>query len=102
MTKPFEYISDFYYSNCMIEALKAKIRNPSKVRVYFCKPDFRKGHFQFIHFMWDDEDASYDFSDCEEDRLPLYKLFFFKGKIRRFKHGFAEKYSKQRNRKGNR
>ena len=33
----FKIISDEYYSNCMIEAIKAKLHNP-QVKVYFCKP----------------------------------------------------------------
>lgn len=84
----------------MIEALKAKIRNP-KVKLYFCKPVIKIGHFQNFHFMWSDGKADYDFSDLEElpsDRCIL-NYVLFKGVIRKFDLGFAEKYSKYRNKK---
>lgn len=95
--KKFEIISKEYFSNCMIEALKAKIRNPN-VKIYFCKPRITKnGNFQMFHFMWSDGMADYDFSDFEENGLPPYKNLFFKGAIRKFELGFAEKYTKYRN-----
>ena len=93
----YEIISDEYYSNCMIEALKAKIKNRN-VKIYFCKPRITEnGHFQMGHFMWSDGKADYDFSDFEENGLPPYRTLIFKGAIRKFEHGFAEKYSKYRN-----
>lgn len=51
------------------------------------------------HFMWSDGIYDYDFSDHEEDELLWYKCFLFDGQIRQFEKGFAEKYSKYRNRK---
>lgn len=82
----------------MIEALKAKIRNP-KVKLYLRKPAIKIGHFQNLHFMWSDGKADYDFSDLQE--LPNDRCFLnyilFKGVIRRFELGFAEKYTKYRN-----
>ena len=42
------------YSNCLFEALKAKIRNPKKVQIYFLKG----GVFgQHSHFMWKEGDV---------------------------------------------
>lgn len=100
MASKYEIISKEYCSNCMIEALKAKIRNP-KVELYFCKPIIKRGHFQNFHFMWSDGKADYDFSDLEE--LPSDRCFLnyilFKGVIRKFDLGFAEKYCKYRNKK---
>lgn len=87
----------------MVEALKAKIKNP-KVKIYFCKPRITENqNFQSFHFMWSDGKADYDFSDLED--LPSDRCFInyilFKGVIRKFDLGFAERYCKYRNRKHN-
>lgn len=97
--KNYEIISNEYCSNCMIEALKAKFFNP-RVKIYFCKPRItQNGRFQMFHFMWSDNIADYDFSDlCDEER-PWYKDFIFKGVIRKFDLGFAERYARYRNKR---
>lgn len=83
----------------MFEALKAKIKDP-KVKIYFCKPRITEnGHFQMFHFLWSDGKADYDFSDLEElpsDRC-LINYILFKGVVRKFDLGFAERYTKYRN-----
>ena len=93
----YEIITKEYISNCMIEAIKAKLRNRN-VTIYFCKPRFTEnGNFQFMHFMWSDGIYDYDFSDLEyEERKPIQDLMF-RGVIMRFEHGFAERYSRYRN-----
>lgn len=57
MTKgSFIYITELYSSNCLFEAIKAKIKNPSSVTIYFCKPRITEnGNFQWLHFMWADQ-----------------------------------------------
>jgi len=93
------FITPQYHSNCLIEAVKAKIRN-LRVKIYFCKPRITEnGHFQMLHFMWSDGTADFDFSDDEPTRLPWYKCFWFKGAVRQFELGFAAKYSAYRNKK---
>lgn len=94
----FSVASGYYYSNCLIEALKAKIHNP-KVKIYFCKPRIVNGNFQTFHFMWSDSDADYDFSDMHRGEMKWYKYFIFRGSIRKFNKGFAKKYSRYRNKK---
>lgn len=92
-----EIVSKEYYSNCMIEAIKAKLKN-RKVKIFFCKPrKTENGNFQMCHFMWSDGKADYDFSDMSESGLPPYKNLFFKGTVRKFDLGFAERYCKYRN-----
>ena len=92
------FVSDEFYSNCFLEALKAKLKN-KQIKIYFCKPRITEnGNFQMAHFMWSDGKADYDFSDNEADGLPWYKCFWFRGAIRRFRPGFAERYAKYRNR----
>lgn len=94
----FIYITDKYSSNCLIEAIKAKLRNPSGVKIYFCKPRITEnGNFQWLHFMWSDKNYSYDFSDDEETEIPWYRTFWYKGRIRQFKKDFAKRYTTYRN-----
>lgn len=94
-----ETVSEEYISNCMIEAIKAKIHN-SSVKIYFCKPRITEnGNFQMCHFMWSDGKHSYDFSDSDNDVKRWYKTLLFKGSIRRFDKDFAKKYSNYRNQK---
>lgn len=97
MKKCYCIVSKEYYSNCMIEAVRAKLHNPA-VKIYFCKPRITEnGNFQMCHFMWSDGKADYDFSDLEENGLPPYRHLLFKGVVRKFELGFAEKYAKYRN-----
>lgn len=99
--KPYKIALDYYVSNCLIEALKAKIRNPN-VTIYFCKPRITENnHFQTFHFMWSDGIADYDFSD--DDRIEHFsQMLLFKGAVRQFELGFAEKYSQYRNKRNRR
>lgn len=97
--RKFQVVSKEYYSNCMVEAIKAKMRNP-QIKLYFCKPRMTENrNFQMFHFMWSDGKADYDFSDLKENELPPYRNLIFKGVIRKFDLGFAERYSIYRNAK---
>lgn len=51
-------LSDYYHSNCLIEAIRAKIQHPD-VRIIMCHP---KGAI-LPHFLWkyEGDDALYDF-----------------------------------------
>lgn len=93
------FISKEYHSNCLIEAIKAKIKDKN-VKIYFCRPRITEnGHFQMCHCMWTDGIADYDFSDREECALKWYQCLWFKGAIRQFEYGFAKRYSEYRNNK---
>lgn len=97
--KKYEVVSKEYYSNCMIEAVKKKLQN-HRIKLYFCKPRITEnGNFQMFHFMWSDGKADYDFSDLEERGLPPYRNLIFKGAVRKFELGFAEKYTNYRNKR---
>ena len=92
-----KFISGEFYSNCLIEVIKAKMRNKN-VTIYFCKPRITEnGRFQMCHFMWSDGVADYDFSDREEHNLKWYQCLWFKGAIRQFEYGFGKRYSDFRN-----
>lgn len=96
----YEVVSKNYMSNCLIEAIKAKIKHPLRVHLYFCKPQWGN-HFQNLHVMWDDGEYSYDFSDVLDTQLFWWECFLYLGHIRRFKSGMAQKYSGFRNRRKN-
>ena len=98
MNRKRVFVSGEYFSNCFIEAMKAKLRNRRNVKVYFCKPRITEnGHFQMLHFMRTDGKADYDFSDNGDRGLPWYKCLWFKGRIRKFEKGFAKSYAAYRN-----
>ena len=102
MSPEYKYISEEFMSNCMIEAFKAKLKDPFHVKLYFCKPLIKNGKFQMFHWMWSDGIHDYDFTDRDTDtdnsiftqRTHLY----FPGMIREFPVGFAKEYSQRRNR----
>lgn len=94
----YEVVSKNYLSNCLIEAIKAKLRHPKTVKLYFCKPKWGI-HFQNLHVMWDDGEYSYDFSDTLDTQLLWWECFLYLGHIRKFKQGTSERYSKFRNRR---
>lgn len=52
-----------YYSNCFIEALKAKLRYWDSIRIIFIPPVINDGVPGIPHFMWYDRDDGnvYDF-----------------------------------------
>lgn len=98
MADKFVFVTDEFKSNCFIESIKAKIKNPSCVTIYFCKPRIMEnGRLQWLHFMWSDKVHDYDFSDSGETIMPWYKCFWFPGRIREFNLGFAKRYSSYRN-----
>lgn len=74
----YKFVTPEYLSNCFIEAVRAKLRDPCHVKLYFRKPTKR----QMFHFMWSDGKADYDFSDSGDGDLPWYKCLLFKGQIR--------------------
>ena len=78
-----------FYSNCLIEALKAKLKNPRKIKITFV-PKSEKGS---CHFMWSDGEADYDFG-VERD-IKWHEVLWFKGCIRKYCLGFNERYKEQ-------
>ena len=98
MIPEYKYVSDEFKSNCMIEAFKAKIKDPFNVKLYFCKPRFKDGKFQCFHWMWSDGKYDYDFTDFDTyNPERLFQHVYFPGMIRQFPLGFAKEYSYKRN-----
>lgn len=81
-------ITEPFYSNCFIESIKAKIKNPFKVKITFVP----LSEARCPHFLWSDGIYDYDFG--VERHLKGLQILWFKGCIRRRKLGFNNKYKK--------
>ena len=101
MAYKYKIVSDTYISNCIIEALKAKLRDPKNVKIYICKPRITaNGHLQKCHAMWTDGTADYDFSDYPNGGAILAGHLIYYGCKRQFKCGTAIRYTQRRNKQG--
>ena len=72
----------YFYSNCFIEMVKAKLKNP-KVKIMYL-PAFLN-EVPCPHWMWLDEEGEHDFH--YRGKLPWYKWFWHKGHIRTVHRG---------------
>lgn len=82
-------ITEPFYSNCFIEAIKAKIKNPHKVRIMYVP-----AHLNDIfcpHFMWTDGEHMYDFGALR--RIKRREVFWFEGTIRRVHINSIDRHS---------
>ena len=74
------------YSNCLFEAIKAKIKAPKNVKILLIPPSINHGH---IHFCWSLEDRIYHYTDvtnkqnqiCFNGKLKNYDKKYFEGLI---------------------
>lgn len=72
----------YFWSNCFIEMVKAKIRNPS-IKVMRIPSCFNE--VPCPHWMWLDDDGEHDFH-CQ-GKLKVYQWFWHKGYIRTVHRG---------------
>lgn len=81
-----------FYSNCLFEAIKAKLADPKHVRLVFIRCSLNEVFCP--HFLWTDGQYDYDFG--VHHMLPsLFHVIWFQGTIRRYKKGFAIRYKNQ-------
>lgn len=78
------------YSNCLIEALKAKIKDPKNVTIHTF-PAKVNGHGIFPHFWWSVGDTGYDFKKTSRTKQVL----LFEGEIRSYSVGTYIEYLTQ-------
>ena len=88
--KKFEVISNNYYSNCLIEAVKAKLKNWKHVKI-ICVSPFDNESF-CPHFLWSDGEYDYDFCNIRDDRPMIVYWTLHKGNIRRRELGYGERF----------
>ena len=81
------YISESFYSNCLIEAIKAKIRHPIKIKIKYIPA--RLNEVFCPHLMWHDGEYTYDFWAC--GHLKPYQILWHKGKIRKSEYDYYNK-----------
>lgn len=86
----FEIISKDFYSNCLIEAIKAKIKNRKQIKITYVSPFINEVFCP--HFLWSDGRYDYDFGVCQ--RLKWYEKIYFKGNIRQRELGYNERYKR--------
>ena len=74
-------------SNCLFEAIKAKLKSPKTVKIS-CVYGVTKEKKKRLHFMWTDGNFDFEF-------VPLHKVYLpilFSGTIRVHKVGTISKY----------
>lgn len=86
----FEIISHDYYSNCLIEALKAKFKDWKNVKITYVSPFYNEVFCP--HFLWTDGEYDYDFGNEGRGDLGIQNWALHKGHIRRRELGYNEKY----------
>lgn len=69
--------NEFFYSNCLFEALKAKIKDPKNIKIHFIPLSLNK---ESVHFYW------YDIKDQSVKQFThkaneCINYIFFKGEI---------------------
>ena len=79
-----------FYSNCLIEMIKAKIRNPAITVLYL--PAFLN-EVRCPHWMWLDADGEHDFHHTGP--LRWYQWFWHSGVIRTVHRGCYKSYINQ-------
>ena len=90
MKKTFKIISKDYYSNCMIEAVKAKIKDWKHVKITYVSP-FKNKVF-CPHFLWSDGENDYDFGIEGLGARGIIDWTIHKGHIRKRGLGFNQRY----------
>lgn len=81
------YISKYFYSNCLIEAIKAKIRHPIKIKIKYIPA--RLNEVFCPHLMWHDGEYTYDF--WAYGHLKPYQILWYKGRIRKNEYDYYDK-----------
>ena len=84
-----EIIKGPFWSNCLFEAVKAKIKHPFMVKVTIVP----RSEANCPHFLWSDGEYDYDFG--AERRLTGAQILLFRGYIRRRGLGFNKKYKER-------
>lgn len=79
--------SETFYSNCLIEAIKAKIKNPFKVKIKYIPAHLNEVFCP--HLMWHDGEYTYDF--YAKGKLSLLQILWHKGIIRKSEFDYYNK-----------
>ena len=92
MGEKFEVVSNDFYSNCLIEAIKAKAKDWKHVRLTFVSP--LNNEVFCPHVMWSDGIYDYDFGNEGKGDQGIFNWTLHKGHIRKRQLGFNQKYKR--------
>ena len=90
MSEKFQIISKDFYSNCLIEAIKAKLKDWNHVTITYVSP-FDNEVF-CPHILWSDGKYDYDFGNEGKGDQGFLNWTLHKGHIRRRSLGFNQRY----------
>lgn len=88
----FKIVSKDYYSNCLIEAIKAKLKDWKHIKITYVSP-FDNEVF-CPHILWSDGRYDYDFGNEGKGDQGLANWTLHKGHIRQRELGYNEKYKR--------
>ena len=91
MSEKFKIVSNDYYSNCLIESIKAKIKNP-KIKITIVMP--WDNEVFCPHILWSDGINDYDFGSEGQGNQGIKNWTIHKGHIRQRELGFNDKYKR--------
>ena len=86
----FKIVSNIFYSNCLIEAIKAKLKDWKHVKISCLSPFDNKVFCP--HFSWSDGEYDYTFGAVEGTDNLFASWTLHKGYIRRRRFGFNQEY----------
>lgn len=94
MEEKFKIITKDYCSNCLIEAIKQKLKDWKHIKITYVSP-FDNQVF-YPHILWSDGKYDYDFGNENKGDLGILNWTLHKGHIRRRGLGFNQKYKDTR------
>ena len=80
-------MNTMFYSNCLIEAIKAKFRHPFKVKIKYVPAHLNEVFCP--HIMWHDGEYTYDF--YAKGYLTPFQRLWHKGIIRKSEYGYYDR-----------
>lgn len=69
------------YSNCLIEAIKAKLRHPKSIRILYLPKEWNRGN---LHFYWVKDDTIHHYEATSENAGFLFNGKFKKQNLETF------------------
>lgn len=90
ISSKFEIISNDYYSNCLIEAVKAKLKNWKQIKITYVSPFYNEVFCP--HILWSDGEYDYDFGNEGKGDQGILNWTLHEGHIRKRQLGYNQKY----------
>ena len=81
-----------YYSNCLVEAIKYKLKDWKNVKIIYIPASYNEVYCP--HFMWSDGKNDYDFEASRY--LKWYERLWFKGEVKKRELGWNARWKNYR------